>query len=846
MPRRPLVDRIHRGLLRLLPRDFRGDFGDDMRADFDARRVDEGDARAIRREAGPLLSTAIREHAGILRRDVRDALRTMRRAPGFTALALLMLALGTGVNVAMFSIIDAVMLRSPFVDRERIATVLVASPSESGGPTWSAAVPLATFEELRVSPVIDAVTGMGSGRHLLTGPGEPRRADFDCVTAAMFRVLGTPPQYGRVFTAADDRPGAAPTIVLSDRFARQIGDPPALVGTTIAVNRTPVTIVGIMPRSFGGPYSSTRTEGWLPLQVSLVSGDYAGCRGLSQNVMAFARVRGDLTLTEAERALPGIRLLSSAEQTYGDHRTALLVLAAAVVCVLLIACLNVGGLQLERALARRRELAVRVALGASRARLVRHALTENLVLALTGATVAVVATWLSIDAIVSILLGNLVYRDEITINTRAVAAAIGVAAAAALVAGLIPALFVRNAAPAVDLGASNRGATSRGGATRSLFVVVEITLSVVVLIAAGLMIRTFATLRPSQPGFDPRGTLTTRITLEGAAKEAPERLFRRLFDRLGEIPGVRGVEGTTYLPLSGTTTRVVLAHDGREYRVNAPLVTPGYFDLMSIPIVAGRGFTPADSDAGPRVAVVNEALAARLAPGGNAVGLRVRAQWPREPARDVEIVGVIGNTRSMRSTLTAWEEFTAPYAQRPQPFLNAMIRSDRARDPELAGEIRTAIRAVLPDLPQEPLRNYAAEVDDAAATPRFGAWLLGVFAALAVTLSAIGLMTTMGWWVRQRTRELGVRVALGASRSQILRLVLRQGVAIGVTGIAAGAIAAAGVTRYLKGWIYGVTPLDPATFASAIAMMAVVALIAVYVPVRRALRVDPIVALRAE
>ena len=844
-PRRPLATRIYSALIRLLPRDFRGDYGDQMQADFEERRADSGDGALVRQEFAPLVGAALREHAGILRRDLRDAVRLMWRTPGFTALAVAMLAIGTGANVAMFTVIDAVMLRSPFADPDRIVVV------QTGGEgKWSSAVTAAQFEAIERAPqTLTAIMALDSGEHVLTGRGDPRRIDIECTTASMFDVAGVRPRVGRAFGAADDRPGAPPVIVLSESFARELGDPAALVGDAITLNGHAVTVAGVMPRAFAGLYSRADAVGWLPINISLTGGGLSGCRR-GPIVNAFARVREGLSLDAAAAAFPGVRFLPIDDTTFGTLRTPFLVLVLAVGCVLLIACLNVGGLQLERSLARQREMALRAALGASRGRLVRQGLTENLVLALTGATAGVAATFVSLGALISILPSNVPYLQEIAVNGRALAAALVIAVAAALVAGLVPVLQTRHVRPLAALASSSRAVTAGRARMRRGFVVVEIALSVVVLIAAGLMIQTFATLRPSRPGFDAGGKLLTLVRLPGATPVESERFFARLFERLQTLPGVRGVAGSTYLPMSGVTSSVGVSLDGaKPVSAWSGAATPGYFDLLRIPVTRGRTFSDADNAASLPVAIVNEALAARLDPNGAVVGRTVRAGRPRTPGSapiDWQIVGVLANTRSLGNDTRARPEFYVPYAQNPLPLLWTFVDSVRSSDPAAAAAVRDAIRGVDASLAIEPIEPLSAFLDRRVGRPRFGAWLLGVFAALAVILAAAGLMTTMGWWVRQRSRELSIRVALGASRATVTRFVLRQGLTLAITGIAAGCLAAVWLARYLEGWIYGVTPLDASTFAAAAATMTLVATAAIYVPLRRALSVDPVIALKAE
>jgi putative ABC transport system permease protein len=756
-----------------------------------------------------------------------------------------MLAIGTGANVAMFTVIDAVMLRSPFATPDRIVVV------QTGGEgKWSSAVPATDFEAMQAAPrTFSAIMALDGGEHILTGRGDPRRIDLECVTASMFEVAGALPRYGRPFGPAEDVPGAPPVIVLSDHFARELGDPAALVGNSITLNGRLVTVVGVMPRGFSGLYSRNDTSGWLPINISLVGSGLSGCRRGSL-VNAFARVRDDVTLAAAAAPFPGVRLLPIDDTTFGELRMPFLILTAAVACVLLIACLNVGGLQLERSLARQREMALRSALGASRARLMRQGLTENLVLALTGAAAGVAATYISLGALVSILPANLPYIDEIAVNGRALAAALAAAVVAAVVAGLVPVFQTRHVNPVSVLASSSRAVTGRRDWTRRTFVVAEIALSVVVLIAAGLMIRTFATLRPSHPGFETDRKLMTLVRLPGATPVASEQFFARLFERLQSLPGVRAVAGSSYLPMSGVTASVSVTLDSaKPVSAFGASATPGYFDLMRIPVTRGRALTDRDTATSPPVALVNEALAARLDANGAVVGRIVRAGRPRAPGTppvDWQIVGVLANTRSLGNDTRARPEFYVPYAQNPVTVLHTFVDTDRWRDPAAAAEIRGAIRALDPDLVIEPVDSLPAFLDRRVSRPRFGAWLLGVFAALAVILAAAGLMTTMGWWVRQRTRELSIRVALGASRSAVTRFVLRQGLALAIAGIAAGCLAALWLTRYLEGWIYGVTALDALTFGAAAVAMCLVAAAAIYMPLRRALAVEPAAALSAE
>ena len=839
--RRPLRERALKWLLRALPAEFRGDFAESIAADLNERSAENGGAQMWRREIPALAGLAFREHLNVLHEDARYALRLMARTPAFTVLAITMLALGTGANIAIFTVIDAVMLRSPFPEPEDLA--MVWGLDRDGRRTR---VTTEQYEALAAAPrTLAAVAAFGGGSHLLTGSGEPRRPDFECVTASMFDVLGTPPLLGRVFGRDDDRPGAAPTIVLSYPFWQQLGHP--AMGSTLRLNEAAVTVIGVMPRDFEGPLSRSDVSGWLPLNVTLSGGGLTGCRaGAAVNV--FARVRRHLLLREAEAALPGLTLMSLTEQTFDWLRTPFLALVSAVACILLIACLNVGGLQLERTIARRREVALRMALGASRGRIFRQTLTEHLLIGMTAAAAGIIVTVLTLRAIVSLLPTNIPHLTQIEVNGRVLFAALVVAVIAGLVSSILPMLQSCEVHPAKHLLDGGRTTTLRSNWSRRGLVVAQIALSIVVLIGAGLMIQTFLTLRPSEPGFNPQGKLVTLIRLPGQTPEASARFFERLFDRVRGIPGVRSISGTSYLPMMGVVSVMPVAIESKSVNAFGAVITPEYLSQMEIRMVAGRAFRTSDSENSEPVAIVNEFLAQLLRPDGAVLGQIVLAPGPRRPGeRPIErrIVGVIANTRSSGANTRPASEVYVPYAQSPTPLLYLITDADD-RQGLVSPEIRRAIRALDSELVLEDIEPFSDMLDERVSRPRLGAWLLGIFAAIALVLSAVGLMTTMGWWVSQRVHELGIRTALGASRVQVTRMVLGQGVALAAAGIAIGCLAASGVTRYLQGWIYGVTPLDTATFFAAAFLMFVMACGAMCLPLWRAISVDPVVVLRAE
>lgn len=833
------MKRLFRVLLRLLPSEFRGDFGEAMTAD-----VENGRGAAFWwREVRSVLGAAVREHLSAVRYDVKYALRMMRRTPGFTAIAVLMLALGTGVNIAMFSIVDAVMLRSPFEKPHELVAVRFIVKDRA---TW--AVPLDRVRDfVRAPGPFAAVAAVTSGSHVLTGQGDPQNVDdIECVSPEFFGVLGVRPILGRTFSAAEDQPGAEPTIVLSYAFWRRLGGSPAVLGTPITLNQTPVTVIGVMPKGFAGYLARGDVQGWLPRGRPIRSAENVGCGQGTANVIG--RLQRGVSVDAVRTARPGV-VLSPLESSIVDEiRTPFTVLTAAVVCVLLIACFNVGGLQMERTLARRREMAVRLALGASRGRLARQTLTENLLLSFAGALVGIVAAAFTLRTVVAMLPAYVPYLDQIEVNGRVLLASIGLSAAVGIIAGLLPIGETRRVSPVRDLTDATRASERRGSLGRRALVVAEIALSIVVLIGAALMVQTFLTLRPTRPGFDPANKVVMGVRLRGATPEQSEQFFAQLFDRLRAAPAIRDAAGATFFPVSGFGASATLKLGDTTTEVSMDQTTAGYFAVMKIPILAGRAFSADDTRGSLPVIIVNQLLAERIRPGGPVIGQRIVVQSEPGATGPVErsIVGVVGNTRFTGVDTRPRVEAFVPYGQNPRILLRIVAEAWPGRAGEAATQMRAAVRALRPDLVVAAPQLMETQMRQRLGTAPVGAWLLGVIAALAVGLAAIGLMTTIGWWVRQRTRELGVRIALGASRGGVTSLVFRQGMTLAVLGVGLGCAAAAGVTRYLAGWIYGVTPLDVTTFVGCAALMLLIAASAVYLPVRRATTVDPVVALRTE
>jgi putative ABC transport system permease protein len=870
--RRPSApERLYRALLHLLPQEFHGDFGDSMARDFAERdRALTGARRRgfQARELPALARTIIQQRVEDVWRDVRFGLRLMRRAPATTAAAILMLALGTGANAAMFSVIDAVLLRVPFTHPERIYLVRTTRPGSTD--LW-ASMPVAMFESLAHGrPGLEAIAAMGIGQPILRDPARPRRLILECVTAGFFRVLGTPPLLGQGFGPSEDRLGALPVIVASyDFWRRDLGGDRAAVGRLLRLDDQDVTVMGVMPRGFSGALQRNQLDGWIPLGPALSGAQPTPCM-VGATVNAFVRAESGVSQAQLTSALsavsldsggatpathrPGVGLTPIEEEDTGDLRTPFLVLIGAVICVLFIACANVVNLLVERALGRRREWAMRLALGASPGRVFRQGLTEAVVLSITGGTCGLALAYATLGLVVRVIPLGVQPVNEIEMNTRVLIATLGMAIVSGLGIGLLPSwqVFSRDVSTSLKDGA---GGATRGGRTwvRQALVAIELALSLVLLIGAVLMLRTFETLRPSEPGFEAERKTVATISLGDDYKDDARRraLAADLVARVAAIPGVAGVSQTTYVPMSGMVG-LAAVHRADEPGASprnawSSSVTPNYLDEMAIPLLRGRALTAADAEGAVWVALVNATMAKRFWPTGDALGAEIVTDLGGGPVRRT-VVGIVGDTRSVGADTRTRPEVYWPYAQDPQMAFNLIIRT-AGFDPSDTSLERAVHRAVAAIDPRQVIGRYetlGAILDRGMAWPRFGLSLLGVFAALAIGLAAVGLASAIGWLVTQRTREIGVRVALGASRRQVVLPLVREGIALAVSGVAIGLAAAAGLSHLMASWVYGVKPLDARTFGECAIATLVIALVASYVPARRAATIDPIVTLRGE
>lgn len=781
--------------------------------------------------------------------DFIHAYRVLRRAPGFVAIAVVMLGLGTGASTAVFSVVDAVLLRSAFADPD--STVLVYLRRDTGQLT--AAVPRDAYDRLATQlPAPLAAIGYHSiASPIVTDVDIPRRTQVECLTPSMARILGTPPAIGRWFADEDGQPGAPLVAVVSHVFWRGVlGGDPRAIGRVVRLDDTPVTILGVMPPGFNGPLSRINRDIWVPYgpQASSLA---IGCRPVGAVVNVIARIDEGVTPAIAGDVLSGaagVPLVFEplGESTISEVEGPLQALIGAVCALLLIAFVNVTNLGLERLASRRREVAVRLALGATRARVIRETVAEHIVISLAGAAAGILIALIGFDAMIRLLPASLPNLDAVALNVRVLLTSTGLAVLGGVIAGCLAAWHAASTSAGSNLAAGDRGHTERHSLMRRALVTAELALGVLLLVGALLMVRTFFTLRPGNPGFDVADKHIALIRLPPGTSATEHVAFvNGMRDQLSRQPGIRAVEATTSVPWRRSVAVLPATIAGTKTTVYTGAVTPRYFDLMDVPIRRGRGLSDDDHAAAGPVAVVNETFAARWFPGVEPLGQTFTLG--DAPGTTLRIVGIVADMRSFGGDTTVRPFVYMPLAQadtNSSAFLMLDVDARAARD--LPASVRAAVTNVRPGLLVDELEPLIDEMNAEVAYPRLGAWLFGAFASLAVLLAAVGLAATLAWSVAQRRREIGIRVALGATGDHVRRLILGQTMAMSLTGITLGLLGAAWATQLLAGWLYGVSALDPWTFAACGAFMLVVALMAAWLPTRRATRIDPAITLRGD
>ena len=797
------------------------------------------------------------------RQDLVYAVRTLRRAPAFTAIAVLSLALGIGATTAIFSIVDGVVLRPlPYASPDRI--VVMGQPSS--------VAPANYYDWRAQSRSFDLAAAAENWTPTLAGSGRPEQIYALRFTAEMWPLLGVAPARGRVFTAAEEHAGRAQVAVISDRFwAARFGRDERVVGRTVELDGVSYAVVGVMPPSFRfAPFWATRAELWAPL----VLGAKRDNREAS-SLRIFARLKDGVTLEQARDDMRGVtarlealypgtnrrfEMLPLHERVVGGVRRSLVALLAGVGLVLLIACANVAHLQLVRGGARAREVAVRSALGASRGRVARQLFTESALVAGVGGLLGCATASSLVDAVVRHAPAGIPRIDTVTVDGRVLVFGILTTCAAAILFGLAPAWGGSIEQPAEALKHGPRGTTgghvSRG---RRVLIVSEVAMALVLLVAAVLVLRSFSALLGIDPGFEPSHVVAADVSLKGTADAPAARraaFYDQLLRQLRAMPDTEAAGAINHLPLYGDNWHFGFAIQGRPASRDSDrstalfrVVQPGYFRAMRLPIVAGREITERDAASAPRVAVVNEYMARRHWPGQDPIGQRITFD---EDAGWYTIVGVARNAAQVDWSAPVTEEMYFPFDQTPMyrdgAFGTAMTIVVRSRgDAARAGAaLQDAVVAQNPNVMVRQPVTMEQVIDGEMVAPRFFLALLGSFGAVALVLAAIGIYGVISDAAGRRRQEIGIRMALGATAQEVLASILRQALALAGAGIAIGTVAAAAVMPYLRSLLFGVTPLDPAVFAASIGVLCLVAVAAGAIPAWRAARLDPLDALRCE
>ncbi|MBZ5496311.1 MAG: ABC transporter permease [Acidobacteriia bacterium] len=802
-----------------------------------------------------------------LLRDLRYGLNQMGRNPGFTAGAVLTLALGIGANTAIFTVINAVLLRPlPYQNPERLVTLLESNPQQ--GMDRAAVSPPNFVDWSTQSRTLEHIAAYRYWGFVLAGGGEPERIIGARVSAGLFTLLGVKPIRGRTFHLEEDRFGGSPVaLVREGLWRRRFGADPSLIGKSLTLNGGSYTVVGILPSELKLPDA----EVCVPLAFEPYAMTQRGSRALT----VLAGLKPDVTLVQARAEMHTIArrlqqqypdsnagwdvtLFPLHEEMVARIRPALLVLGAAVAFVLLIACANVANLLLARATSREQEIAVRSALGASRSRLIRQLLTESVLIALLGGALGLLLAQQGTELLVTLGAAGLPRTAQIGIDRYVLGFTLLLSLVTGLGFGLVPAWHASRPGLNQSLreGRGRATGSARHALLRNAVVVCEVALALIVLIGAGLLVRSFVGLLAIEPGFTTAHVLTMTISLpESKYPEGHQKVvfFQQLLQRVDTLPGVTSAGLVSHLPLAGRGLNTDFTIEGRSLPLSGPSpladyvsVSPDYFRAMQIPLLEGRPFTERDVMEIPPVVVINEILARRFWPEQNPLGRRLilgstigADQTPRT------VVGVVGNVRSAGLESEPGPEIYVPYPQNPWPTMTAVIRA--TSDPiRLVGAVRKEILALDPDQPVYNVRPLEEVLGASLAARRFQMLLLGIFAAVALIMAAIGVYAVMAEVVTQRTHEIGIRMALGARPHDVLKLVVGRGIRMSLAGVAVGLAGALALTRWMSSLLFGVSPTDPMTFTLISLILTGVALLACYIPARRASRLDPIVAVRYE
>ncbi|HVR44069.1 MAG TPA: ABC transporter permease [Thermoanaerobaculia bacterium] len=805
----------------------------------------------------------------MLWQDLRYAVRRLAAAPLTTLAIVGTLALGIGATSAVFSVVQGVLLAPlPYPDSDRLVDVYVVTEGSE-----ATASPPDFADWKRMAGSFEHLAASWRSSAAMSGRGEAEQLRSARITDDFFQVLGIAPAMGRGFGPDEQRAeGPAAAIVSHAVWQRKLGSDPEVIGAGVTIEGEPTTIVGVMPRGFQFPQE---VELWLPARFS--ERDLTTQRGAHYlNVIgklkpgvstdrATAEMQGIVAALEKEypdtnRGWSGALVRPVLETMTGDVRPALLMLLGAVGLVLLLACANIANLLLARAIGRRREISLRTALGASRSRIVLQLLVESLLLALVaGAVGLLLASWV-VAGIASLEIDGVPRLGEIGVDGTVLAFTIAVSVATALLFGTFPALLLgtrRNLESALREGEARSGAGRRGRSLRSLLVVSEVALSLLLVSGAGLLIKSFAGLASTDPGFDPDGVLTFQLSLPDSRYEDPARkraFFAELLSRIEALPGTESAGAVFGLPMTGLSYTISVEKldgaalpDGDDRYVQIRVTTPGYFDAMRVATLRGRGFTAADEAGAPDVAIVNATAAKLLWPDGDAVGrtIEVGTRLGRETRVGGRIVGVVADVRDRGLGAPPSPELYLPYAQVPVDFAAFAVRSQL--DPRAAiPAIRSIVAEIDPELPIFRTESMRSWVSRSIAVPRVLAILLGTLAGIAMLLVAIGIFAVIAYGVGERRRELGIRMALGATGKQIVRLVTREAARLAALGVAIGLLASLAARGLLAKVLVEVSPVDPAVWVGAVVILAAIALIAAAIPARRAGRVDPVRALRHE